>query len=202
MNISVSDALGMSGSMHEFGLGFGFIIVVVFIIIIVTVWVAVARSAFIQNDSEDDMERPSRVGQLYGYTVCLVAVLTGLTSVGRVINDVATLASPGATLQADYTQASLTSFEAYRATLGRERRFQAMPGAPAPQADTLPTVELRTRYEALRADRLTYERNEAIRSLISSSLMLLLAVMLFVVHWRWLGQTARGATVKARAATD
>ena len=39
--------------------------------LLLLLWLLLARSTFLQGD---DMERPSRVAQLYGYTVCLIAV--------------------------------------------------------------------------------------------------------------------------------
>jgi hypothetical protein len=93
-------------------------------------------------------------------------------------------------LKSDYAEPSLTSFEAYQATRDRERRANAMPGVAEPKPDSIPTVQLRAQYEALRADRFAREHDDAVRSLISSFVLFVVAVVLFVLHWRWLGQLA------------
>ena len=155
------------------------------IALVAAIWFNVARSVFIH---EDDMEQPSRVGQLYGYTVCLIAVLIGAATIGSILEKVVTLASPGAALEGEYSQPSLTSFEAYRATRDRGRWLNPTAAATVPTSDTVSTTELRARYEALRSDRLGHERQAAIGSLITSVVGLALAIVLFIVHWRWLGQ--------------
>lgn len=162
---------------------------------IVVVWLLVARTTF---SKEDAMDQPSRVGQLYGYTICLVAVLIGVFSAQSLITNTVTLVSPGATLQPTYYGGpSLSSFEVYRETREHQEATLPPPGGASPKADTLTTEVLRSRFDALRADRLASERATAVRSLISSALFLALAVVLFVVQWRWL---ARGSMRKPESA--
>ena|SRR6185437_8771917 len=175
------------------------VLVALLIVVVVAAWLLVARTAFIQAEAEEDMDRPSRVGQLYGYTVCLVAVLIAVFTIGSLINDVVTLVSPGQALESAYGRSSLTSFEAYRATRDRDRLLTPRAEAAAERPDSVPTAELRVQYEALRSDRLTRERADAVRSLISSGVLLAFGIVLFLVHWRWLGQTAsRGLAVPGR----
>src|SRR5215469_4142004 len=112
---------------------------VLLIALAAAIWFNVARSVFIH---EDDMEQPSRVGQLYGYTVCLIAVLIGVFTIGSILEKVVTLASPGAALEGDYSQPSLTSFEAYRATRDRGRWMNPNAAATAASSDTVSTTEL------------------------------------------------------------
>jgi hypothetical protein len=76
----------------------------------------------------------------------------------------------------------LTSFESYRATMDRAMAPAPPGGAEAPR----PTeAELRTRYEALRADEIVRARLDARRDLTSSTLLLLIAAALFWWHWGW-----------------
>jgi hypothetical protein len=161
-------------------------LIVLLIAAAIATWLLVARSAFIQ---EDDMDQPNRVGQLYGYAVCLTAILIGVVTVPSIIHSAMTLASPGEVLQSEYFQPSLTSFEAYLATRDRERGL-ALPSAAPPTPDTLSRAELRARYEVLRSDKLGRELQGARHSLISSVILLALAIGLFVVHWRWLNHPA------------
>jgi hypothetical protein len=151
--------------------------------LVVLVWIAVARTTFIQGD---DMERPNRVAQLYGYAVCLIAVIVFLISANSLAENAFTLANP---LRGGGNrfgpEPAISSFEAYRATANRENRLN-------PSASGTPTVSppsdsvLRARYEVLRADRIDQVRFDAERSLTTSGLLLLLCVVLFVLHWRWL----------------
>ena len=52
--------------------------------------------------------------------------------------------------------------------------------------DTLSESALSRRYDALRAERIANVRYQATRSLTGNLIMLLIAIGLFVVHWKWL----------------
>ena len=121
------------------------------------------------------MAKPNRVRQWYGYTVCLVAVVTALLSLAGVVNNAFDLSSP---LASDSYGASLTSFEAYKST----RSAPAQPAATEALSDSV----LHARYEALRADRIVQRSFRARKGLVTDIVLLLVAIGLFVTHWRWL----------------
>lgn len=153
-------------------------------ILLVASWIILAASRFIQGGV---MERPERVPQLYGYSVCLVALIVGVASLLSLVENGLKLANPAfhtETPWSGWAEPSVTSFEAFRATYDRARELRASPNTPAPEP--LPEEELRRRYEGLRVDRIAHVRVAAQRSLITSGLTLLLSVGLFVGHWRWL----------------
>ena len=132
-------------------------------------------------------DRPSRVQQLYGYAVCLIAIVTLLVSINGLVNAAFERADPLRAGNRYGVEGSLTSFEAFRAT----QRPEAGPGAPQAQPaaaapDAPSEAELRARYEALRADQIAQVRFQATRSIVSSLLLIVLALGLFVWHWRWL----------------
>ncbi|HEU4566154.1 MAG TPA: hypothetical protein VFS05_15945 [Gemmatimonadaceae bacterium] len=164
---------------------FSFFTLAIVAIILVASWVILAGSRFVQGGV---VERPERVPQLYGYTVCLIALIIGLASLMSVVESGLTLSNPAyATRDAEWSgwaEPSVTSFEAFRATYDRARELRAGPDARPPEPVAEP--ELRRRYEALRADRLERARAQAQRSLLTGSLGLVLGAALFLVHWRWL----------------
>ncbi len=127
------------------------------------------------------MDKPNRVRQLYGYAVCLIAVITGLICVAGALDDVFDLSNP---LAGGGGVESLTSFDAYKAT--RERPFLRPDQQASP--DTLSDATLRVRFEALRADRIAQRSFRARKGLVKNLIMLLIAIGLFVTHWRWLKQ--------------
>jgi len=157
--------------------------------VLVGFWALLARTAFLQGD---DMERPNRVAQLYGYAVCLIAVIVFLISANSFVDHAFTLSNP---LRGQGNQfgmePAITSFEAYRATLNRFGPSTLDGGRPA----ALPDSALRIRYEALRADRLEQARFDAKRGLTTSGLLLMLSVALFAIHWRWL-RARDGAAIR------
>jgi len=133
----------------------------------------------------NDMERSDRVAQLYGYSVCLIAVVVALISISSLIDNAFKLSNPLAERGYPYSfgNASLQSFEAYKATADQSRDGDptAKPALPRPSE-----AVLRARYVALRADRLDNARYEAARSMTGAIVMLLIAAGLFGFHWRWL----------------
>jgi hypothetical protein len=142
----------------------------------------------------DAVDRPNRIAQWYGYSVCLVSVVVLLFTLTGMVNNLFTLANP---LQGenDFGPA-LSSFEAYRATHHQSPYLdpaerEAVRRAPPTDA------ELRTRYQALRADRIERNRYGAQRALVSAGLLSAFAAALFLFHWRWLRRLA-GAPEPAR----
>jgi hypothetical protein len=128
-------------------------------------------------------EKPNRIPQIYGYTVCLIAVVALLISINGIVDASFTLANP---LHGPYGHVDgLTTFESYEASRGERT---------APDRNTLidtTSVETRRqRFEALRADRIDANRLQAWRRLVGSGLTMLIAVALFVWHWRWLRERA------------
>ena len=151
------------------------------IVIALGLWVVVARSHFIRGGS---VERPERVPQLYGYTVCLIAVVVMLTTLSTLIDKVFSLSDP--LLGSDemgWMTPAVTSFEAYRATYDRADRFG--PGGEQRPREVVSDDELRRRYEGLRADQAARARFGARRDLTRSALLFLVAAALFWIHWRW-----------------
>jgi hypothetical protein len=162
------------------------------LVILLGLWVLLGRSAFLQGD---DMERPSRVAQLYGYTVCLIAIIVLLISTNSLIENAFALTNPLQARENDFGfEPSVSSFESYRATSDRGRQFTEGPNA-RPAVDSIPESVMRARYEVLRSDRIQRVRFQAQRSITTSVLSLLIAIALFVIHWRWLRQRSNGGEV-------
>ena len=135
------------------------------------------------------MDKPNRVPQIYGYTVCLVAVITFLISANSLVQNAFIMANPLQGGQARFGgEPSITSYEAYRATYDRERPVPG-PDAKSPVTDTASEVTMRIRYDALRADRIERAKFESLRAVTGSLLLIALSIALFTLHWRWLRGT-------------
>lgn len=72
--------------------GFGLFFSSVSAFVLIAAWVILAASRFVHGGV---VERPERVPQLYGYTVCLIALIWGLASALSIVDDARSLfASP------------------------------------------------------------------------------------------------------------
>ena len=133
----------------------------------------------------------SRIAQVYGYSVCFITVIMILISIKSVVDAMIDLSDPIRADAGGYgrTGRSLSSFELYKLDSRREPRppmtVAVAPAKTAP-ADSLSDTELRRLYEAEREQAIGNVRFRAMRSLIGSGLLILVSVVLFVVHWRWL----------------
>lgn len=126
------------------------------------------------------MERPNRIRQIYGYTVCLIAVVTSLICIGGAVNNAIDLSNP--LMAADGYDDSLSSFDAWMAT----RQKSATPTGDAAARDTASVATLQARYEAVRSSRISHQLFRARKGLIGQLLLLIIAVGLFTTHWRWM----------------
>lgn len=161
---------------------FGIFAFLLIVVVGVATWVLLAASRFVHGGA---VERPERVAQLYGYTVCLIAVVMGITSILGIVEASFDTAAPhlAETGEWGWQEPSVSSFEAFRATHSRAEQFRA--SSETPRQDTVPEAELRRRYEGLRADRMERVRFRARRSLVTNAITLLVAAGLFAWHWRW-----------------
>lgn len=120
------------------------------------------------------MDTSGRAWQWYGYAVCLIAVITGLLCLSAVINNAFELARP----------------------VGSYETYDAMPREPA---DTTSEAARRARFEAMRTDRIAERRFHAMKGMVTSAVLLAVAIALFAMHWRWL-QRGRLAGAEREAA--
>ena len=188
-----ADRIGMETSVVGFSPGFpgpfSFIFSLVAALVLIAAWVILAASRFTQGGI---VERPERIPQLYGYTVCLIALVWAITSFLSLVGNALTLSAPELRGSMEFGwEPSVSSFEAFRTTYDRSRLIGASDAREA-HLDTLPEPELRRRYEALRADRVQRVRFEARREMIMSLISLVIAIPLFVFHWRRLRRLGGG----------
>lgn len=132
------------------------------------------------------MDQPRWIPQLYGYTVCLIAVITILISLRNLVSNTFEFAEPAMSREVT-GEFSGRSLEACKQ---RWMRTVASPGQE--RAATTPIAKIPSDSALMvlcaeeRTDRIAAVRYRALRSLITSALMLLVAGILFGVHWRWL----------------
>jgi hypothetical protein len=140
------------------------------------------------------MERSTRIQQLYGYLVCIIAVITVLISSAQIVNAIFDLTRPanvnpyGPDSDASYESYRLTQLE--RATSIREKSG----GQIAIPSDSA----IRKMYEAQQRSRIAYARWNGTKSIVVNTILLIIALILFTIHWRWLRSLDRG-TVNAAA---
>ncbi len=132
----------------------------------------------------------SRIAQVYGYAVCFITVIVMLISIKSLVDAVIDLSDPIRADAGGYGRSgrSLNNFELYKLDARREPRYPTPVGAAPPKAqtDSLSDTDLRRLYEAEREQAIGNVKFRAMRTLIGNGLLIIVAVILFLVHWRWL----------------
>ncbi len=133
----------------------------------------------------------SRIAQVYGYAVCLITVVVMLISIKQVVDAAIDLTDP-IRAGGGYGRMGrpITSFELYKAEARHppDSRGGPMTTAAPVRApgDTLSDAELRKLYDAEREQAIGSARFHSIRTLVGNLLLVVLAGILFGIHWRWL----------------
>ena len=142
------------------------------------------------------MEKYPRTGALvYGYTVCIVAVITFLICVSSLLNAVFDLNDPLHSGFNPQGSPSLASYENYK--------MDILKNLPKTDAVTAPSEEtMKAMYQAAREDKITWVKSQARRNLTISSILIAICAILFITHWRWTRQLTKpskaGTTLVAR----
>ena len=148
----------------------------------------------------------SRIAQAYGYAVCFITVIVMLIALKQVVDAAFDLSDPIRADGGGYGRSgrTITNFELYKTEAKRQPSVRTemigqggvavRPDQPASAAgskvlaDTLSDSELRRLYDAERETAIGNARFRATRSLVGNLLLILLAGVLFGIHWRWLRQ--------------
>jgi hypothetical protein len=137
----------------------------------------------------------SRIAQAYGYAVCFITVIVILISIKSVVDAAIDLSDPIRAENGGYGRMGrpLSSFEIYKLEARREPNPRGT--APMPvgatqtvRTDSLSDADLRKMYDAEREQVIGNVKFRSIRTLVGSLLLIVVAAILFAIHWRWLRQ--------------
>jgi hypothetical protein len=129
------------------------------------------------------MEKPHRnSSQIYGYTVCLVAVITFLIAAAQIVNAAMDLSDPLHGRWAMLNTVSLASFENYKMDVLKSPQ---RPGGEVKVSSYIPDDEtMRAMYEAAKAEKIQSVKHQSYRSMLTNGLLILISIILFLTHWR------------------
>lgn len=129
------------------------------------------------------MEKKTKAAVVYGYAVCLVAVITFLISVAGLVNAVIDLNNPLHAEREFGDAPSLASFENYKMDLLK---------SPEKETSYVPDDEtLRAMYESAKNDKIASVKHRTIRTLYVNGFLVLICVVLFITHWRWMRKLSK-----------
>ena len=137
------------------------------------------------------MEKSTRiVAQVYGYAVCLVAVITFLISITALVTAIIDRSDP---IHSGYTpqgSPSLASFDNYKLDVMRSFQKGTEPGTQS----YVPTEQtLKSMYEAAKNDKIQSANHQSNKTMLISSSIIAICVILFFTHWNWLRRMTKSA---------
>lgn len=129
------------------------------------------------------MEKSTKIIQIYGYTICLVAVITFIIAAVSLFNAVIDRSEP---LHAGWSQPgtpSLASFENYKMDIltANAKNGDKQSSNFVPDDKTL-----RLMYEAAKNDKIQKNLHNSNKDLLVSSIMIIIAISIFLTHWLWM----------------
>lgn len=126
------------------------------------------------------MEKKSKIPQIYGYAVCLVAIITFLISLAAIINSVMDAKDPFYSFGDD---PKLSSYENFKAeTLNSGNKDEAY----IPDEATLQTM-----YKDLRDHKINRVKHQTTKTIFVNSILLVLCIFLFSFHWIWIQRLSK-----------
>lgn len=133
----------------------------------------------------------SRISQAYGYAVCLITVIVMLIGIKQVVDAAFDLSDPIRADGGGYGRMGrpITNFEMYKMEARRQGPTRAYPMGPGEKVSadsTTSDADLRRMYEAERETSIGNTRFRAVKSLVGNLLLIVVAGVLFTIHWRWL----------------
>lgn len=123
------------------------------------------------------MEKKSKAPMVYGYAVCLVAVITFLIAIAAMIFAMMDLSDP---LYAGnrYNKASIASFETYKMDM---LKSQSENETWVPDDATLQSM-----YEAEKDDHIRKVKHDSMRNIYINVTLIIICLILFGTHWTWM----------------
>lgn len=133
----------------------------------------------------------NRISQVYGYAVCFITVVVMLIAIKQVVDAAFDLSDPIRADGGGYGRMGrpITNYELYRMEARRQgpTRNGPDPATVTVSSDSVTSdADLKRMYEAEREAAIGNTRFRAIRSLVGNLLLIVLAGVLFGIHWRWL----------------
>jgi hypothetical protein len=133
----------------------------------------------------------SRISQVYGYAVCFITVVVMLIAIKQVVDAAFDLSDPIRADGGGYGRMGrpITNFELYKLEARRQGPTRNSPEAAEVKvsSDSLASdAELKRMYDAEREAAIGNARFRAVRSLVGNLLLIVLAGVLFGIHWRCL----------------
>jgi len=131
-----------------------------------------------------EKDKTQKIQMIYGYAMCIVAVITFLICATSVVSSLMDLTDPiNAYRTYGKDSPSLASFDNYKVDI--------MKSLDPEHGLTLDDATLNSMYDAAKQDAISKVKHDAYRSLIVNGLLVIITILLFLFHWFWMKRLSR-----------
>ena len=136
------------------------------------------------------MEKTQIIAKIYGYMVCLVAVITFLICITDLVNAIIDHSDPMHAERNSYnSNPNLASFDIYKMDILKSTQKDE---DITKKISYLPDDKtLHAMYEAACKDKFQSTMHRINRNIIVDSLLIVICIILFGLHWRWMRKLAK-----------
>ena len=120
------------------------------------------------------MPQPNAIKLIYGYIVCLIAVIVFIIALGSLVVSISDYNNPE--YEGWHSTYGLASFDIYKINV-----LKASPEGNVPEESTL-----RAMYDAAKSEHVDTGQYRALRSIFINAILIVLVVVIYIPHWRWL----------------
>lgn len=131
-----------------------------------------------------EKEKSTKIQMVFGYAVCLVAVIAFLICISSMVYSLIDLTDPFNAYRTYGKDApSLASFNNYKVDI-----IKSLDTEQGLQFDD---VTLEGMYESARQDAISKVKHDAYRSIFVNGLIVIISILLFIFFWIWLRSLSR-----------
>jgi len=133
------------------------------------------------------MKKSKIITNIYGYAVCLTAIIVFLICISQLIIAFINLGDPIHAGWRDSETPSLASYENYKADVVNSGKAKV-----AATENYVPDDKtLRKMFRAELNDKITLETHRIVRDIWVNIVLLIISVVLFCFHWRWMRKLSK-----------
>lgn len=126
------------------------------------------------------METKTRIPQVYGYAVCLTAIITFLICLTGLINNLIDASDP---LYTWGDTEHLSSYDNFKLNALRSDQKEA--------AFMFDEESLEQMYEDAKQHKVRRVKHHTTKNIVVNTILLFISVILFIIHWVWMRKLAK-----------
>jgi hypothetical protein len=136
------------------------------------------------------MEKSNNVAKIYGYLVCLVAVITFIICIANLVNAFIDKGDPIHADRYSYGQSApnLASYETYKMDILKDTKKES----DTTKISFIPDEQtMKAMYEAAKNEKIQASMHNIKKEITVNLILIVVCIVLFGIHWTWMKRLAK-----------